>query len=187
MQKTPFTTTVLSSFYYNSPCTSSMKPNQKTIATTICCAIIFFTIGQIIFFRLFAFFEPSIAGIKFQIIERPARAGTSILFSLLLAVLPVLIVTVWWLGRITSLVRRTGSILLMVVCMIAGILLRHYAVKNYFINIVRPFLLAKHQLPMNYPIDPVNFVYYMFGGLCIGGVVAVIFFQQRFGFSRTSL
>ena len=140
-------------------------------------SIAFFIIARAVFARLFGFFEPRVDGIIFQIRELDGWS-TSMLFSCLLALVPVLVVLMWRLAPVVSLAGRVASVLTILIFIIAGILVRHQMVAHYFISVVRPFFLSKGRLNVTYPIDPVNFVYYMFGGLCIGWTVSFLLYRQ---------
>ena len=156
-----------------------MKSHNSIFLRTALIAIILFIAGKLVFFRLFGLFEPAIDGILFQITERPGKYPTSLLFSLMMSFIPVMVAFIWQLGPVVSTGRRASVVATIVLFMCVGIFVRHYQVKNYFIGVVRPFLLAKNQLPMQYPIDPANFVYYMFGGCCIGCILSFLLFSQK--------
>ncbi|MES1226485.1 MAG: hypothetical protein ABUT20_64010 [Bacteroidota bacterium] len=141
-------------------------------------ACLLFIISKLVFVKLFALFEPSVQDIHFEIIDRPAIFPTSLLFSLLMAAIPVLVACIWQIAPVISSGRKISVVVVITTCMAAGIFLRHYLVKNYFNGVVRPFLLEKNQLPMRYPIDPANFVYYMFAGCCAGCLISFLLFRQ---------
>jgi hypothetical protein len=128
---------------------------------------------------MFKLFEPQVDGIVFQITERKATVKTSVLFSLLLFLVPIFIIMIWRLAPIISLNRKIASALFILIFITIGIFARHQEVKIYFTTVVRPALLTNGKTGIVYPIDPVNFVYYMFAGLLVGCILAFIFFRQR--------
>jgi hypothetical protein len=156
-----------------------MKHAFKTGLPAGLIAVALFVTGKLIFSKLFRFFEPHIDGIVFRIRELDAGWKTSTLFSLMLALIPFMIISLWLFAPVVSSIRRIGSILIMLIFMIAGILIRHQEVKMYFIRVVKPFFLRKGQVNVDYPIDPVNFVYYMFAGFCIGYILSYFLFRQK--------
>ena len=128
-------------------------------------------LGQLLFVKAFKLFEPQINGIFFQIIEHKATLKTSTCFSLLLFLIPIFIALTWRLGHITSLNKKIASALFILIFIIIGIFERHQEVKIYFTNVVKPALLTNGKTTIIYPIDPINFVYYMFAGLIIGSIL----------------
>src|SRR6185369_15870231 len=125
------------------------------------------------------FFEPHVDGILFQIIERSRVLKTSILFSLSVAPIPILIVLTWRLAHIISINKKITSALIILIFIAIGIFARHQQVKIYFTAVVKPALLTNGRTSMTYPIDPVNFVYYIFSGLFIGCIVSCILFKKK--------
>jgi hypothetical protein len=135
--------------------------------------------GQLLFVQAFKLFEPQIDGIFFQITEHTATPKTSTSFSLLLFLIPIFIVFAWRLGHITSLNKKIASALFILIVITIGIFARHQEVKIYFTTVIKPALLTNGKTSIIYPIDPINFVYYMFAGLIIGSILSFILFNQR--------
>ena len=153
---------------------------SKTIYTsTLLFSIAFFILGQILFVKLFEFFEPKVDGVLFQIIERGGILKTSLLFSLILALIPALILLTWRLARIISLNKKIASVLIILIFVVTAIFMKHQEVKTYFIRVVKPILSPNDKMNVTYPIDPVNFVYYIFSGLCIGCIVSYFLFWVK--------
>ncbi|MBO9621098.1 MAG: hypothetical protein J7539_18945 [Niabella sp.] len=123
--------------------------------------------------------EPRVEGILFQITERDAIVKTATLFSLVLAFIPVLAVLTWRLGRIKTLRRQIISGVLILFFMTLGAFARHQEVKMFFTKVVRPAVLVNGTTSIIYPIDPVNFVYYILGGLVAGCVLSFVLFRER--------
>ena len=136
-------------------------------------------LGQLLFVKTLGFFEPKIDGIYFRITEHKAILQTSTFFSLLLFLIPIVIVFTWQLAHVTASNKKIASALLVLLFITIGIFVRHQEVKKYFVTVVKPALLTKGKAGITYPIDPVNFVYYMFAGLITGCLLAFIVFKQR--------
>jgi len=154
----------------------SLKPIYVQV---LLIAAILFVLGQFIYVPFFGFAEPKIEGILFQIIERKGNIKTSLLFSLTLASIPVLSVMVWRLGPVASPIKRFAILVTILFFMVMAILVRQLEVKTFFIRAVKPVILPKDGAELRYPIDPVNFVFYMFAGLCIGAIISWISFRQK--------
>lgn len=154
--------------------------HSKTIYIRILIfAIVLFALGQLLFVTAFKFFEPQVDGILFQITEHNATVKTSVLFSLTLALIPILMVLTWRLAQISSLNKKIASVLVILIFIVIGIFARHQEVKIYFTTVVKPVILTNGKTSITYSIDPVNFVYYIFSGLCVGCIVSYILFKKK--------
>ena len=156
-----------------------MKPSAKTFIQIVIVSIALFILGQLVFIRLFEFFEPNVDGILFQVTEINRRIKTSILFSLTLVFIPLLTIVTWRFAPIISMTKKIASALSIIIFIIIAIFLRHQEVKTFFIRVIKPIVLANNKTNVTYPIDPVNFVYYMFAGLCVGCLVSYFLFRQN--------
>ena len=157
----------------------TLKTSNTIYFWTVWFSIILFVLGQLLFVGAFIIFEPQIDGLYFQIIEHRATLKTSTCFSLVLFLIPIFTTVTWRLALITSLKRKIASAFLILLFIAVGIYARHLEVKKYFTTVVKPALLTNGKTSFSYPIDPRNFVYYMFGGLIIGSLLSVILFSQR--------
>jgi fatty acid desaturase len=142
-------------------------------------SITLFILGQIVFVSLFEFFEPKVPGILFEITEQDRIVKTSVLFSLTLALIPILVAFIFRFAPIASVNKKVTTVLIIFIFIIAAIFVRHFEVKIYFTRVVKPSFLMKNIANKTYPIDPVNFVYYMLGGLFIGSIVSYFLFRNR--------
>ena len=152
-----------------------MKVSKTIYIWTLGFSIALFVLGQLLFVKAFKLFEPQIDGIFFQITEHKAALKTSTYFSLLLFLIPIFTVLAWQLAHITSLNRKIASALFILIFTTIGIFARHQEVKTYFTIVVKPALLTNGKTSIIYPIDPLNFVYYMFAGLIIGWMLVYLF------------
>jgi len=141
--------------------------------------IVIFIIGKLLFTTVFVFFEPSVPGIRFSIIERNPVWRTSWVFAALLALIPLSLLLIWRLGNIISTAKRLLSVIIVFLLLAAAIYIRHMQVRNYFNRVVVPFFQKKGQTNVVYPIDPVNFVYYMVSGLLAGLIICWLAFRRR--------
>ena len=142
-------------------------------------AIAFIALGMCIYTPLFMFFEPRVDGISLQVTDLGGIFKTSVLFSLILALNPVLIFATWSLGPIVSFTRRFATVLTVLAFISIAIFIRHQSVKSYFTRIARDMVPKGSSTQLAYPLDPVNFAYYMFAGLCIGCLVAYFMYKER--------
>jgi membrane protease YdiL (CAAX protease family) len=159
---------------------SSMKNIQRLKAIWfILLCIVIFMLAKLLFTAVFGFFEPAVPGIEFEIIERNPVWKTSWLFAALLAFIPLALLALWRGVPIVSTSRRLLSVIIILLMMVAAIYIRHTEVRTYFNRVVVPFFQKKGQAHVVYPIDPVNFVYYMFIGLFAGLVICWLVFRNH--------
>jgi hypothetical protein len=86
-----------------------MRRFNSIYLPAIIISIALFILGQLFFVRLFEFLEPKITGILFEITERDRALKTSLLFSLTLALIPIVLVLIWRLASITSVNKKLAS------------------------------------------------------------------------------
>jgi len=156
-----------------------MKQARIVFFTTLLISIVLFVLGLFTFTPLFEFFEPHVEGILLQVTELGQGFRTSILFSLLLALIPFALLFIWRRAPILSLTRKIASIVTIVAFIAIAICIRHQAVKTYFTLAVKKTIFPGGNQVMVYPIDPINFVYYMFVGLCIGCIFSYFLYRQK--------
>ena len=142
-------------------------------------SVILFAGGFFVFTGLFDFFEPTIDGILLQVPEPFKAFRTSLLFSLVLAFIPVLLILIWRFAPIVSSAKKIASVITVFIFIAIAILLRHQMVKTYFTRVVKPIVSSHNNTNFLYPIDPINFVYYITAGLCIGCTVSWFLFRQN--------
>jgi len=152
-----------------------MRSNKKIFVWTLLVALLFFIAGMTAFTRLLQLLEPNIEGIAFVITGRL----TAFLFSLTLALIPVLTLATWRLAHIDLFYRKICSVTIIILTIAAALFTRHQQVKAFFNKVVRPLVLTKGETHFVYPIDPRNFVYYLLAGLLIGCLLSYLLLRQK--------
>lgn len=157
-----------------------MKLTRKLYIRVLIISVALFIVGQLIFKPFFEFFEPKFDLITFNVIEIQKGIRTSLLFSSTLFLIPIFILLTWQLAQVTASRKKTEYVLIILVFIAASLWIRHIEVKAYYTYLLHNNLIyIKDILPVNAPIDPVNFVYYMFGGLCIGCIFSFLLLRRR--------
>ncbi len=152
------------------------KKNKKhTIAWALSTSAIFFIVGMAAYAPILKLLEPTIEGIQFIIKGKL----TAFLFSLVLGLIPAMIANTWQLASIHLLNRKIFSIIITACTIGMALFVRHQQVKSFFNRIVRPALLVNGKTHIVYPIDPRNFVYYLFGGLITGCILSYMLFRKN--------
>lgn len=156
-----------------------MRRLFKISVTAVFLAILLFVAGKWLFVYLFGFFEPTVNGISFQITERPGIIKTSTLFACTLVLMPAITAMIIRFAPIVSTGSKIAALATIVVFAAVTIFIRHAEVKSYFNYLVKNKNLLNGKPSIIYPIDPVNFVYYMMAGFFAGCVVAFFLFRRR--------
>jgi|GEM_PF-1375245 hypothetical protein len=157
-----------------------MNQSKQIFILTLLISIALFILGQFVFVGFFEFFEPKFDLIVFKVIERQTGIRTSILFSITLFLIPILTVLTWRFAPIVSKNKKIASAFIILCFAMAAIWIRHQEVKSYFTWIIKSnFLYIKDNKPVSYPIDPVNFVYFMAVGIIIGCIVSGLSFREE--------
>ena len=157
-----------------------MKLTRQLYIRILLISVALFIVGQFIFKPFFEFLEPGFDLITFNVIEIQKGIRTSLLFSLTLFLIPIFILLTWRLSQVIASRKKTESVLIILVFIAASLWIRHIEVKSYYTYLLHNNLIyIKDKFPVNAPIDPVNFVYYMFGGLCIGCIFSFFLVRQK--------
>jgi hypothetical protein len=137
-------------------------------------------LGQLVFVNLFEFFEPQFNSVTIKVTEIQKGISTSVLFSITLFLIPVLIIVTWRFSPIILTTKKIVSGLIVLVLISFSIWIRHIEVKAFYTHLIKKGLIHINlDEPVIEYIDPVNFVYYMFGGLCLGCFASFIFLRQK--------
>ncbi len=150
-----------------------MKYNKKVIIQSLFVSLTFFLTGLLCYKIIFSFFEPHIQGITFNIISDNRILKTSLLFSIICGLIPLITVFTWMLLSLSTL-KKIISFLLILGCISFSIFLRHAAVKIYFNSIVDKLLQSNKTQDFLYPIDPRHFVYNIITGFCVGCMISCL-------------
>jgi hypothetical protein len=156
-----------------------MKKINRGWIVAVLLSLNLFAAGKLFYRAFFKYLEPSVPGINFQITELDRLVSTSTLFSCFLAMLPFSMMLMWKFAPVHLVSRRITSVITVFVCIGIAAFMRHQPVKLYFMSVVKPYFIKKGQLNVDYPIDPVRFVYYMLCGFCIGYLISWLCFRNK--------
>jgi len=156
------------------------QQKNKIYILTFLISSVLFILGQFIFKPFFEFLEPTFDRITFRVIEIQRGVRTSILFSSTLFLTPICILFTWRRARITTPPKKTLTILIILIFISAALCIQRLELKAYYTNLLKNDLIyLKDNNPATPSTDPVHFVYYMFGGLCIGCIFSFLFLRKK--------
>ena len=150
-----------------------VKKIKPVFIQTLLVSLMFSLLALLCYRIVFAFFEPTIQGITFKIISEERILKTSVLFSIVCGLIPLITVFIWIYLSLSTL-KKIISSLLIIACISFSIFLRHQAVKTYFNSIVNRLLQSKNTQHFIYPIDPRHFVYHIIIGFSVGCLVSCL-------------
>src|SRR5580693_4756323 len=90
-----------------------MNFSKSTIIITLVASLLFFLGSQLFYRSIFSFFEPEIQGITFEIVSTDSRLKTSMLFSIIAALIPLVTVFVWVCLSISAFKRLISGIIIL--------------------------------------------------------------------------
>lgn len=155
-----------------------MKYSKAVIIQTAIISTALFITGKLAFEKIFNFFEPKVAGIIFHVTQVEQKLDTSLLFAFSLALVPGFILLLWRITPIVILSKKLMSVLIVLTLMVVAIWIRQNSVQSYYTSL-RKNPVVNFSSGNQYPTDPVNFVYYMFLGLCIGCMFCYLLFRMK--------
>ena len=156
-----------------------MKHSKTTIILTILISIALFAMGLFTFDRLFEIILPKVDGGFYQAIELGRQFRTTLLLSLALGLTPFFILLTWRRSPIISKSKKLASVLTIIVCMALAIIVRQQILKSYFTGLTKNLTSTVDKINVSYPLDQVNFEYYLFGGLIVGCFISYFLFRLK--------
>ncbi|MCC6289677.1 MAG: hypothetical protein IT249_17505 [Chitinophagaceae bacterium] len=156
-----------------------MKHSKTTIILTILISIALFVLGLFTFDRLFEIILPKVDGGFYQVTELGGQFKTTLLFSFVLGLTPFLILLTWRLAPIISRSKKLASVLTVIVCMTGAIIVRQQILKSCFTGLTKNFTSTVDKMNVSYPVDQINFEYYLFGELIVGCPISYFLLRQK--------
>ena len=114
--------------------------------------------GNDLQFAIYAFNSPFIIGLK---------------LSVCIGLIPLLLLTAWNFGNITSPRKMLFSVLIVLVCIVLAIMLNVYRINQYQMEV------SPLGTPIPFPIEEVYFEYAILAGVVSGAVITYFIFRKR--------
>lgn len=156
----------------------TMKQSKTTIILTIIIALVLFVFSFYTFGDVFDAMLPEVDNGRYQVTEINGVFKEALIFSLVLGLMPVFIVTTWRFSPIILKSRRVASIAIVVVFMVLAIMVRQQRIKSYFNNFAN-LNSPGSKINVSFPADELYFEYYLLGGLCVGCFISFIIFRDK--------
>ncbi len=156
-----------------------MNRFKITLITTVLISIAFFVLGFFSFGDIYESLLPRINGGFYQVEEPIGLFDTSLIPALVIGLTPLLIWTTWRLAHIISNRQRFFSALIVITCMMLAVLVRREMIKSYFARPASNTEKITEKLLVSFPLNKVNFEFYMFVGLIIGCLISYFYYNSE--------
>jgi hypothetical protein len=156
-----------------------MKDFGKTFMLAVMLSILLFFAGLFLYGAIVEVVLPNDEKIFYQDIGAKGVFGNSFLFSFLLALMPIFIVCTWGLCRAYEKADRFSIASIVIVFAFLSVFVRQHVLAAYLKRLSLSTEMAPDDLTISYPLNRLNFEWYMFAGLCAGCIIACILYRRR--------
>lgn len=153
-----------------------MKLSKRTIFLTIIVSIIIVFLGVYFFSYYYDFLLPGVEGTDYQVIDFNGPFMNSLFFSMLVALIPIASVLTWKAARMTELNKRIWTVVIITICVTLGIIVRYQVIKSYLLGLKKN---DSDIVEIIYPVNQLNYEYYMIGGVCVGCLISYFLFRPE--------
>lgn len=145
---------------------------MKTLIATGITAILLFIIGFLTRDYLFSLCIPDMEYITFSVTSINSQFNMLLLFSFTLAFIPIAAVLLWKFAPVVSSMRKTLSVIIIILGMITSVFIRRELIKfaDYSIDSNIKSLI---------PIQQLQFEFYALVGLIAGCVAAYVLLREK--------
>lgn len=156
-----------------------MKQSKTAIILAIAISVILFLTGFLTSGIIYVYLLPKVDNVFYQDAELNGHFISTLIFSVTLALIPILLLLTWRLSPITEKRKKAASVVTVVLCMATSLVVRQQIIKSYLSKLAITMNLSNEKSHIIYPIDKVNFELYLVLGLCVGCVVSYFLYKQE--------
>ena len=95
---------------------------------------------------------------------------------MLLGVIPISAMLTWKAAGISELNKKVWTVVIIIICVTLAIILRYQIIKSYLTGLKKD---AVQNIEIIYPVNQLNYEYYMIAGICIGGLFSYFLFRGK--------
>ena len=164
-----------------------MKLSTKRIIYTIILSIVLFFVGQYSWGNIFVALLPIVGDVKYFETSLSGQFTNSLLFSLTLALIPIVTILIWKFAPIFKTQRKILSVCIIVIAVTVALLARREMIK-YQARHLQPTTILDYSDPSNpqpktietgIPVSTLKFEIFALVGLVTGGVISFFTLRQR--------
>ena len=156
-----------------------MRFYKNSIILTILFSYALFVAGLCTFHILAGTFLPKVEGGFYPSVKYGDDFIGTLIFSLTIGLTPLIIFQTWRHSPVVPPQKKMTSVLIILLCMILALLLRQQILKSYFRAQTKTFTSAVDQIKVSYPVEQLNFEYYIIGGLIAGCFLSYLLLRKK--------
>ena len=149
-----------------------MKLTKAEILLTLLISMIVFVTIFYAFDTVYELILPDIQHVSYQTTDFGDQFKTSLVFSLILGLTPILLLATWKFSPIVSTGKRWASIFITISCMALAVVVRQQIIGDGPTSPVEGAVIV-------YPLDQLKFEYYILTGALIGCVCSGFLVRQK--------
>ena len=156
-----------------------MTKQKTSLLLSILSSFVLFIVTFTQFGFVFHLLLPKIENLHYQNIEMGEQFKLSFFFSIVIGLIPILHYLTWRYTPITTLKNKTISGLILIAMVALAVVLRQQLIRstfNGFTNLKTP---SGETILNTFPIENLNFEYYLLGGLILGCVLSYFIFKVK--------
>lgn len=164
-----------------------MKPSIKTILIAIILSVILFIIGVESWGSIFTLLLPIVGDVKYASTDLGSMIQGSLLFSLALALIPIVTVLIWKFASVETRQKKALTVLIILVTITSFVVIRREMIK-YQARHIQPTTVLDYSDPANpqpkaievhIPVSTLNFELYALAGLVAGSLISFFTLRER--------
>lgn len=156
-----------------------MKNGKIKLILVLILSLTLFVVGFYSFGAIYESLLPRVDNGFYQVTNFIGLFDTSLIPALVIGLTPVFIWKTGTMAHITSRTQTIYTILIVIICMTTAVLLRREMIKLYFARLINTTDLTNNNSNLGFPLNKVNFEYYMFSGLIVGCLLSYLLLRQR--------
>jgi hypothetical protein len=149
------------------------------IILAILFSLLLIVLGQYFFGDFYELLLPNVDGATYQTTDFSSEFYNSIIFSLALGLIPISLLLLWKLSKVNAINKKMLSVFIIIICMTLAVLIRQQTIKSHLQELTKSSTVTSNNFSVSYPIDKVNFEYYLLIGLFIGWLMSYLIFRQE--------
>jgi len=156
-----------------------MRFYKNSLILTILFSMALFVAGLCTFHLLCNLFLPKAEGGFFQPMKYGDDFIATIIFSCIIGLIPFLMIQTWRLSPVVSRSKKAASVLVVILSMTLALLLRQQILTSYARSQAKSFNSAVDKVKLTYPLEQLNFEYYLAGGLIAGCFISGLLLRKK--------
>jgi hypothetical protein len=156
-----------------------MTKQKTNLLLSILSAFVLFLVNFTQIGFIFHLLLPKIENLHYQNTEMGEQFKLSFLISLVIGLLPILLHLTWRLTSIATLKSKTISGLIVIAMMTLAVIFRQQLIKSTFDGLTNLKKPSGETIYNAFPIENLNFEYYLLGGLILGCVMTYFMFKGK--------